>query len=300
MGVYDQASRRATQAEPLAVVARLGELARLHWRFQDWTQTQTTPRVEGRDQTADRVAVLEDLDVPGRLWLALLEFQSRHEPDKLDDLFAEAAQFRRTLRHGQERTGKFAVMPILVYLSGECPKEESVLDLRSPSGHGLLHAPLIWEIGNDSASDALNAYEQGKTTWGILFWVSLMKEADEPALVGRWRTLVEKLPDEKSRAELKGVAFIFAGLVGRGQTWIQILEGWTMTESAIVNEWMEATRVETTREALLRVARNRFPGAVSPETVTLINSQPSLAMLNDWLDQAPVLTVEEFDAYLRR
>src|SRR6188508_387790 len=136
MNVYDKASRRAAHYEPLATFARLGELAKLRWRFVDWTQTQATPKVEGRDQTADHAAVLEDLDVPGRLWLALVEFQSRHEADKLDDLFAEAAQFRRTLKHGEGRDKKYAVMPVLVYLIGVCPKDEKTLDLRSPGGLG--------------------------------------------------------------------------------------------------------------------------------------------------------------------
>ena len=146
MNVYDKASRRATHEEPLAVAARLGEIAKLRWRFADWTQTQNTPKKDERDQIADLVAVMADLDVPGRLWLALMEFQSQHKTDKLDDLFAEAAQFRRNLRHGPERTGKYAVMPILVYLSGECPEKEAKLDMRSPSGNGMLHQPTIWEL----------------------------------------------------------------------------------------------------------------------------------------------------------
>src|SRR4051794_16262320 len=108
MGVYDRAARRATKAEPLAVMRRLGELAGLEWRYRDWAPTQTTPQVEERDQIADRAAILDDLRQPARVWLAVLEFQARHDEDKLDDLLAEAGQFRRDARHGPLAEGKYA------------------------------------------------------------------------------------------------------------------------------------------------------------------------------------------------
>src|SRR4051812_18807550 len=100
MGVYDRAARQAAEAEPLFVVRRLAELAQMNGQFAEWTQTQTTPRPAERDQTADRVAVLREVDHPDRLWLAVLEFQAQHAPGKIDDLLVEAAQFRRNLRHG--------------------------------------------------------------------------------------------------------------------------------------------------------------------------------------------------------
>jgi hypothetical protein len=277
-------------------------LAGLAFRFRDYAETRTVPRTSERDQTADRVVVLEEVDRPGRLWLGLMEFQSEHDPGKLDDLFVEAGQFRRNLRHGADRAGKYDVLPILVYLRGTCPEAEAVLDMTVPAKLGIRHAPAIWEVGKDKADEALEAFEQGKTTWGILFWIVLMKGAEDPPLVARWLALVEKVPVAGHiRADMKGIALVFAGPAGRGQVWRRILEGWTMTESPIVNEWMEATKMETLREALIRVVQRRFPGAVSPETVALIRSQPSLAMLNDWIDQAAVArTVEEFDAYLRR
>jgi hypothetical protein len=299
MGAYDKASRRATQEEPLAVCARLGELAKLRWRFADWTQTQTAPKVEGRDQTADRLAILEDLDAPGRLWLGVMEFQSQHEADKLDDLFAESAQFRRTLRHGEQRDRKYAVMPVLVYLVGKCPKEGAALDMRSPGGHGLLHAPVVWEVGEDSAVEALDAYEQGKTTWGILFWVPLMRGADDATLAERWRDLVLKLP-AANQAMLPPIAFVFAGLAGRGQVWRRVLEEWNMTESPIVNEWMEQSRLLEAREMLLLFLRSRFPNAVPEDVIELIKSQPSHAILRDWGKQAGTLSIDQFRDYVRR
>jgi hypothetical protein len=306
MNHFDKAPRRATQLEPLFVTARLGELAKLRWRFVDWAPTQTAQPVHERDQTADRAVVLEDLDVAGRLWLALMEFQSEHVPDKIDDLFAEAAQFRRTLRHGSDRKQKYHVMPALVYLVGGCPDEVASLDMRSPSGHGVLYKPLIWPVGEDSAADALGAYEQGRTTWGALFWVPLTKGADDAALVARWLALVQKLEVAKSTlAELRSIALVLAGLAGRGQVWSRLLEGWTLTESPIVKEWIrqgaEEEVLSALRKASLDVLKGRFPGQVPADVAQLINDQPSPQLLNDWLVKAALLpSIEEIAAYFRR
>jgi hypothetical protein len=72
-------------------------------------------------------------------------------------------------RHGQERTGKYNVLPVLVYLRGRCP--EPILDMTVPGNLGTRHAPVIWNVADDVASAALDALEGGRTTWGILFWV---------------------------------------------------------------------------------------------------------------------------------
>jgi hypothetical protein len=308
MGLYDRAARRATKAEPLAVVRRLGELAGVAWRYRDWAPTQTTPQVGERDQTADRAMVLDDLRQDdlrqtGKVWLGVLEFQARHDEDKLDDLLAEAAQFRRDARHGPLAQGKYAVLPVLVYLVGRCPDGAKELDLTTPAGFGVRHRPVLWEVGGDSAAGALEDFKQGKTTWGILFWVALMAGAGEEGVVKDWLVLVTPLP-ARDRADLIGIALVFAELAGRGQVWRRVLEGAKLTESAIVNEWIakaeEERELKVMREVSLRVLNARFPGQVPREVVDTIKGQSSPEVLGDWIDQAAVLPLEEFRAYLRR
>jgi hypothetical protein len=303
MGLYDRAARRATKAEPLAVLRRLGELAGVAWQYRDWAPTQTTPRIAERDQIADRAVILEDLRKSGRLWLGVLEFQARHDEDKLDDLLAEAAQFRRDARHGPQAEGKYAVLPVLIYLVGRCPDERKELDLTTPGGFGIRYKPVLWEVGQDPATAALDDFEQGKTTWGILFWVSLMAGAGEAGVVDRWRRIVLGLP-QSEQADLIGIALVFAELAGRGLVWRQVLEGWNMTESAIVNEWIakaqEQTRFEELRNTTIRVLNARFPGQVSSDIIATINQQPSLELLREWIDQAALLPLDKFREYLRR
>lgn len=78
-----------------------------------------------------------------------------------------------------------------------------------------------------------------------------------------------------------------------------------MTESQVVNRWIEKARadekLETTRELLLRVARRRFQDHVSSHIVQTINSQPNLSLLQDWVDAASTAdSFAQFLAVLRR
>ena len=63
-----------------------------------------------------------------------------------------------------------------------------------------------------------------------------------------------------------------------------------MTESPIVNEWMEQVRTETQRrtlrEVLLTVLQARFPHTVSAEVAETIKAQSSSERLTDWIEQA--------------
>jgi hypothetical protein len=84
MGHFDQGARYATQADPEPVVARLLRGQGVRFRFQGWGDTRTVPRPGGRNRTADLVAVLTDAAHPEQSWGLILEFQSEHDPDKLD------------------------------------------------------------------------------------------------------------------------------------------------------------------------------------------------------------------------
>lgn len=90
MGVFDQAARFATRAEPTSVVARLSASHPLV--FRGWLDTRSIPFPGGPDRTADLVAALDDsADSPV---LLIQEFQSQHDPDKLDVTLEEAAILR--------------------------------------------------------------------------------------------------------------------------------------------------------------------------------------------------------------
>ena len=303
MPTFDQAARYATQVEPEAVIARLLSPTKAALRFGEWLDTRTTPRPGDRDLTADRVASLLDESAPERPWLLILEFQSQHDPDKLDVTLAEAARLRIDMRHGPERRGKYNVCTALIYLRGRCP--EAALDMTLTGGFGTRHAPLVWNVGEDSAEQSLADVTAGRMAWGLLFWIPLMQGGGEVAMIERWKELASAIADRRLRADLIRVVLIFAELAGCVLAWEKGLEGWDMTESQLVNRWTEQARREerilTRREDILETLQERFPGAIPAEILDLIRRQDSLDMLKEWFHAAVTASsAEQFLAVVRR
>jgi hypothetical protein len=302
MGVFDQATRFAAQADPDAITRRILAGTRATLRFTEWTDTRTLSIPGTTDRTADLIAILAESAAPELPWLLVFEFQTRHDPEKLDVTLEEAARLRLHARHGQDRRGKFRVLTGLIYLQGRCP--ETLLDMTLPEGFGTRHVPLLWNLEEDSAEATLTAVESGQASWAMLFWVPLMAGGEDEALIARWkkRALAEESP--RRRGDLGKIALVFAELIGQYAVWEKALEGFDMTESAVVNRWIQDAvdkkGLEDARQYLLDHLNMRFPGEVSQEIEKTINEQPSLTMLKDWFRQAhQVATMADFVRILR-
>jgi hypothetical protein len=298
MGVYDQAARWAANTDPGPVVSRLvrGQPAQL--RYKELGESRTTPHPGGLERTADRVFVLADEADRAQPWLLVGEFQSAHDEDKLDTTLVEVAQFRARARHGPDGKGKYKLLAGLVYLVGECP--QSVLDMTLTSGLGTRHAALVWNVASDHAAAALDELEVGAVTWGILFWVPLMQGADDRELVRRWLRLARLAPAGE-QGSLRTVALWFAELVGRRPVWQEELEGWTVTESPLLNSWIAARELQWGREWLLRYLKVRFPADLTPEVIDTVNQQPNMTLLSSWYQAAiEAKSYDEFLTVLRR
>ncbi len=291
MGVFDQAARFASQADPVAIVGRVLAGTRTPLRFKEWADPRTFPQPGGSDRTADLVAVLAAEGKSDDPWLLMLEFQARHDPDKLDVTLEEIARLRLHARYGPARQGKYRVLTGLVYLQGRCP--ETALDMMLPEGFGTRHVPLVWNVADDSAAGRLASVESGQVSWGILFWLPLMAGGDDEAIIARWRQRALAVEDRR-RGDLGTIALVFAELAGRYAAWTKGLEGFDMTESKVVNSWIEKAveqkGLEDARHFLIRLLERKFPGQVLPEVIATINAQPSMSMLQDWFDQASQVT----------
>jgi hypothetical protein len=133
----------------------------------------------------------------------------------------------------------------------------------------------------------------------MLFRVPLMTGGGEPAAIARWRGLVEALSPQQ-RSDLGQIALVFAELAGCYLAWEKGLEDLEMTESQVVNRWIERAQLQSAREYLPRALENRFPGQVPAEVTETINQQPSEAMLKRWFGQAmTAVTLADFIAVLR-
>lgn len=304
MGVYDQAGRYATLADGEPVVARVLRGEPVRFRLREWLDSRTTPQPGDKDRTADKVAALDGERAGVRPWLMVFEFQSRHDPDKLDVTLSEAARLRVEVRYGEDRRGRYRVAVALVYLRGRCPA--AALDMTMPSGRGTRHVAFVWDVEDDEAGEAIEEFVSGRTTWGVLFWIPLMRRGSDPAIVRRWLEAVRAIPSEGRRRELCHIALIFAELARGLAVWEEALEGANMeTESPLVNRWIDKavqrTRLEERRENLVRLLDRKFPGEVTPEVLATIDQQPGVSLLRVWFDEAiEAARFDDFVAVLRR
>jgi hypothetical protein len=160
-----------------------------------------------------------------------------------------------------------------------------------PGGFGTRHAALVWNVGEDDAIATVEAVTGGQASWGTLFWVPLMIAGKDAAVIARWKEVAAQVvSDRRTRGNLAGIALVFAELVGRRVEWDRGLEGFEMTESQVVNEWIsqgEARgKLTERRQNLLELLEGRFPGAVPIDVVQLIQQQESPELLHDWFKAA--------------
>jgi hypothetical protein len=256
----------------------------------------------GSERIANLVAALQD--PAGEQALLVFEFQSEHDPNKLDVTLEEVGILRCRARHGPDRQGKYRVLTAMVYLVGRCP--DAVLDMTLSGGFGTRHAPLVWNVAEDNAPVVLEAVARGEMLWGMLFWVPLMANGQQPAVIARWRQVVTQVVAERRvRGDLAGIVMIFAELAGCRPAWQRGLEGFEMTESQVVKEWINQGRaqgnLERQRQDLLELLEGKFPGAVPNDVAQLIQQQDSQNLLHDWFKAAVrVATFEQFLAVLKK
>jgi hypothetical protein len=199
------------------------------------------------------------------------------------------------------RQSNYHVLVGLIYLVGQCPNE--VLDMTLPGGFGTRHVPLVWNVAETDASKAMEEFAPGLTTWGILFWVPLMRGGDDPTIIARWKELMQSLTNRHHRDELLEIALVFAELAGCYLAWEKGLEE-VMTESAVVNRWLEQGEnkgeLKTKRADVLFALGKRFPGKVTDEIRSVINSQDSIELLQHWHEAAfDASSIEDFIRALR-
>jgi hypothetical protein len=147
----------------------------------------------------------------------------------------------------------------------------------------------------------LEAIATGQHHRCLLVWIPLMRGAEQPDLVARWRQLAESEPDPRLRADYGGLARIFAELADRSQVWNQGLEGYNVQTSQVVQEWIRqgeakgeargeakgrAEGVQLLQAKLLQLLRTRFSGEPAGEVVQAVQAQQDLEVLGRWFDLA--------------
>src|SRR5262249_47551135 len=83
----------------------------------------------------------------------------------------------------------------------------------------------------------------------ILPWIPLMQGAGEAGIIEDWKRLAGQEPDNRWRSDYGALAGIFAELAGRKQIWKKSLEGLTVKQSTVVQEWIDEATKELVEKA---------------------------------------------------
>ncbi len=148
---------------------------------------------------------------------------------------------------------------------------------------GLMLKVGVRNLEKRSARRLLARVADGSAARTLLAMLPLYAGADQPELARDWAVLVGAEQDEAIRADMGGLARVFANHAGRMNVWGPVLEGWNVERSP----WLEEIRME----AVVRHARAdveavldvRFPGAVPSEVTEAIRRETKLPLLQQGL-----------------
>jgi hypothetical protein len=258
------------------------------WKFARWQDTRTLPFPGEPDRVCDTVAEFEHRADPRRRCLVDVEVQAKPDADMLERLGEYVFRLRRELRFGSRAAEKYAVLCLVLNLTGaeQLSRLEMTVPEWSDASHWLQVAQATLSV--EDAGQTLAGIAEGELERWVLPWMPLLRGAAEPANIATWKRLAEEEPDSRTRAEFGGLAIVFAELVGTAPVWREALRGWNMTESAIVNEWQEQARKEARRETRMedirRAIQLRFGVSLPPDLDEQLAGLKSKAELDRWFD----------------
>jgi hypothetical protein len=283
---YDQTSRYLARRNAGPVTGWLLSLAGGRLDFVQWLDTRriSWPGQPGR--TCDTVAHLRDPARGGLPWAVVVEFQLRPDPDMFGRALVYLGQVWLELRPTPLPGDRFCVGCVVVNLTGkgDCGRDMAW----QQAGLRTVLLPREWNLGELRAADILDGVEAGSVPRAVLAWLPLMQGGGDPAIMQRWLALAGQEPDAGRRADL-GLALVFAEAAGNAGAWRKLLEGWNVTQSKQVQEWIDMGtsrgKIEGRVETLLDVLEARF-GVLPPELAAALRQTTDLGLLRQMAARA--------------
>lgn len=291
MSTYDLSARYASRTQPGVVARRLWRRVREPFVLGTLHESKTNPLPGQRERLADQVLLMENLRTPTLPALAVLEFQSRHDKDKLNTTLVSVAHLNADARH-DAGDGTYLVFAGVVYLTGRPPL--TAIDMTLTGGDGAVvagtrHQVLSWSLEDDDATEALAEVEADfEQNWGLLFWLACMRGGATPDNRAKWLELVRRVPSPRHQGDLAVVTRNFAELAKTLRDWEGTLKEVHMGESQVFREMTAEAKalgaIEAHRTDVLRLARMKFKKKLKDEDAQMISTQESPEVLLSWLD----------------
>jgi hypothetical protein len=268
---FDKASRFAAKLDPPAFLGWALGLSADAFVFRGWLDTRDLPFPGAPDRVSDTVAHLENVSAHGVPWAVAVEFQLQPDPDMFGRVMGYLSGVWLNRKPDDERGSRFHLGAVVVNLTGSGTASR---DMSWPES-GLRTQLGIAErnLERESAIDLLMQIEAGRWSRSLLPWVPLMSGGGEADIIVRWKALATAEPNSRRKAELGGLALVLADGAGHKDIWKQQLEGWNVTESSIVNEWMAIAEArgatEEARAIVFEFGAKKFGPATAAITAAL-------------------------------
>ncbi len=298
MAELDQAARYAARRLNAAAYLRelMGERIWQVWRWRGWLDSQAIPFPGEPDRRLDTLAWFDRPDGASPPLALAIEFLARARADVLPRLAEYTLRVHRDLTFQEDPRVHYLVNAVVVNLAGSLSRnqwamlpidtsevatgdeaEEGVTE-EDKGNLGLMLRVGVRNLEKMSARRLLQRVVDGAPRT-LLAFLPLYAEADQEEVAKEWAVLVRSEQDERIRADMGGLARVFATHAGRMNVWGPVLEGWNVEASPWLEEVRTEGRVQMARAAVQDVLEVRFPGAVPPAVIEAIRQETKLPLL---------------------
>ncbi len=258
--VFDQSSRRAARLDPPGFFAWLLTNFVLVLRFVRWLDTRSTPQPGQREQTADTVAELQELQRPAPPFLFPVEFQTTPDPMMFGRLLIQLGESWQHLRPDPEPGSRYQLGAAVVNLTGTSESVPASHLYHLPGGDYLLCGGHFREryVAEESAEQTLTRIESKQVSRALLVFVPLMQGGGDPGIISRWLAEASRETDARLRSEYASLALVLAELKDWFGAWEHALKEWNVRESKVVKEWKQEAAVEALQQTLRDLLQDLF------------------------------------------
>jgi hypothetical protein len=267
------------------------------WKWDGWLESQAVPFPGEPERRYDTVAAFEKQAGDEQPLAVVVEFMTTPRREILPRLAEYTLRIHRELPSQRKPTVPYRVIGVVVTLKGNLGPGNWEMAPTNCDGLGLHLNFKPFNLETMQAQDVLDRVAASTLFRSALAWVPLMKGGGEPDTAARWKELAGAEPNETRRADLGGLALIFASLTDCVPVWRKELEGWNVERSPITLEWEARGEargsLNALRNTLLRLLHLKF-GSVPESIKQAVDSQTDQATLDRWLDSVIVASsIEE-------
>jgi hypothetical protein len=271
--------------------------------FERWLPTETLAMPGEPDRHCDTVVGLQHREGQRPPLAFVIEFMTTPRPGTLPRLGEYSLRVHREVPLQHDPRVPYRVLCAVVYLTGAEQADRFAMepDEPQPGEPGLWLTVHRLTMSTENATATVASVSGGTLTRAALPFVPLMRGADDPLLVERWRGIACTGTDLHQQATIGLLALTLAKLMPWVDVWKGGLAGMGVQKSPYWEEIRADARVEGraegqvehARRMLINMLQKRFGEAVATELTPRVTQTTDLTVLDGCLDYIVPGNLEE-------